>query len=653
MTRVSRADRIAIVALCAIAAAILWPLRTQGLQINDDGWYLHPVLRMIGGETLYRDVHTFYAPFQHHLFAWILGATGPSLLVARTVWLGLLVAGVAVLYRVGRRLAPLELALVPPAVFALVPGQWSKAFYTLCTALFFLALARFLEQRSAARALGLGLAVGFTLVTRHDLGFAQGGLAALALGVPWLRGRPRGPGADAPVQTPGEALRLGAAIAAGVLAFVLPVVVRYASAGALDDLVDATLVRGVLQRSGSYLPGLVQLLSPRTFLHVAEGRVAGFLLILPPLLYAAVLVSLVRRVRRSGFDAEAALVAALWLYALAGLLNTYYQMRLLRLLETGAPFWLLAAWLAAPGAGAARRMRAVRATALGAAGAAFAALVIFAVPRVLPSDDYSGSLRALRFDAPVAVFGETFYVEPDLADEIRMVRGYVGAHVPPDEPIFVGQVHSLYYLLLERRNPTRVLGSHLIDDRILSDAEKEREMARLLEAGTRVVVADQSWLAWPDPPDAIRRTLLERFHPVRQYGSMTVLERGDEPAGRELGALHRRLSRGEVRAGDATALERLAAADPAAPLPRALLALPLLAANRAADAARSLEAAAALDPGNAALLETAARIWIQAGRLAPAAEDLRRALAIRESAASRALLDDLESRLGPPPSPSG
>lgn len=632
-------DGLVLLALLLAAAAILVPLRPYGLQINDDGWYLHPTLRMIGGETLYRDIHTFYAPFEHHLFAWILGATGPSLLVARSVWILLILLGVAGVYAVARRFAPPGLAVVPAAVFALVPGQWSKAFYTLCTVAFLLALARFIDRRSMGRAAVVGLSVGFTLITRHDLGLAQAGLSALALLL-------LAPGALAGRGLSGR-LRLSAAMAAGALVLVLPVGVHYAAAGALTDMLDAMFVRGAVQRTGSYATGLALLFSPGDPLHVTEGRIAGALLLLPSILYLAVAWRLWRGLLREGLTAGNALVAAILLYALAGLLNTWYQMRLLRLLETGAPFYLLATWLVAQLPAASARLRALRAGAFACAGGGFAALVIVAVPSFLPSDDYSGSLRALRFDAPVSLYGETFYVTPDMADEIRMVRSFIDANTKPGDPVFVGQIHSLYYLLLGRSNPTRILGSHLIDDRILTDAEKEREMARLLASPARFVVADQTWLGWPGPPDPIRRTLIEHFHPVRQYGSMTILERGSDPYGRTLGEIHRRLGAGRIQPGDLASLERLAAERPDAPLPRALQAIPWLARAQPARAARVLEEAAPLDPENAALLESAARFWLQAGRLPAAAQALRRALAIRESAASRDLLRQLEDSLPP------
>ena len=43
----SARDRGVLAVLVIAAAAYLLPLRDRGLMINDDGWYLHPVQRML------------------------------------------------------------------------------------------------------------------------------------------------------------------------------------------------------------------------------------------------------------------------------------------------------------------------------------------------------------------------------------------------------------------------------------------------------------------------------------------------------------------------------------------------------------------------------------------------------------------------------
>ncbi|RIK91386.1 MAG: hypothetical protein DCC71_25085, partial [Proteobacteria bacterium] len=173
----SRRDRVLALGLAAAAAAYLLPLRAYGLMLNDDGWYLHPAMRMLAGEVLYRDVGIYYAPLSLHAFAWLFEVTGPSIVAARTAMLASIVATVALGWLLARRFAPPALAWLPVATYALVPGPWHKAYYGTCTAAFFLLLARLLDAPSAARAAALGACAGVTLVTRQDLGVLQVGLA--------------------------------------------------------------------------------------------------------------------------------------------------------------------------------------------------------------------------------------------------------------------------------------------------------------------------------------------------------------------------------------------------------------------------------------------------------------------------------------------
>jgi hypothetical protein len=223
-------DRVGIpLAIAGGALAYLLPLRAYGITVSDDGWYLEPVLRMREGAVLYRDVWTFYAPLPHHLFEALFESTGASILAARTLLAVAIAATAALSYRLARRGAPASIAWLPGAVFALVPGPWPKAFLGLCTAAFFVALARALERPLARRFAALGLVAGLTLATRQDLGVAQ--LAILLVAAPLPALFPRGFNRSAPRS------RLYAAFvpaAAGLAAWALvlvPIAAYYASRG--------------------------------------------------------------------------------------------------------------------------------------------------------------------------------------------------------------------------------------------------------------------------------------------------------------------------------------------------------------------------------------------------------------------------------------
>ena len=117
-------ERVVLAVLVAASAAVLWPLRPYGLQMGNDGWLLHPAVRMQEGEVLYRDVLTYYAPLRYHLFERVFALFGPSFLLSRTVWVLMFVASAALAFRLCLRLLPVWLAWGPPAVYVLAPGPW-------------------------------------------------------------------------------------------------------------------------------------------------------------------------------------------------------------------------------------------------------------------------------------------------------------------------------------------------------------------------------------------------------------------------------------------------------------------------------------------------------------------------------------------------
>jgi hypothetical protein len=623
-----------------LTAACLLPLRRQGLMVSDEGWYLHPVLRMLGGEVLYRDVWTFYAPLQHHLLAGVFALSGPSLLLARSLLAVVVVGSVVLLYRVARRFAPPGLACVPAAVLALVPGPWHKAFYGFVTLVFFAALARVLERPGGRRFTALGLAAGLTLVTRQELGLVQVALAFAFAAAPLvLPARLR----FEPALSAREVARRVGLVAAGIAAPVVPVYAWYAAQGALGDLLEANFVRAFLQM-GTHPSGIRMLLDPGNPLGAPEGRVAGFILLLPLLVYLAAAAALLLRLRRGPPSPRTALLAAVLATGVATLGQAWLPLLLIRLLQSAVPFYLVAcagaaflADLAARSAGTrARLARGAVLAASAGAGAALCGFVIAGPQPILPFDEYSGSARARHLRAPVEVLGDTVFADWGVAEEVRLVRAFFDAHVGPQEPILAVPVHSLYWVLLGRPNPTRILGEHITPgDHVLSGAMKREEMARLLASPARFVVAGRGWWRSPQPPEAIRAALFENFRALRAYGSAVILVREPEARRRTWGELQRRLDRAPPEPGDEARLREWIAEEPAEPLPWQLLGHVLLAGGRPDEAVAALQEAARLDPADATPLEWAAEVRLAQGRPDAAAQELRRARAVRQGPSVR------------------
>jgi tetratricopeptide (TPR) repeat protein len=617
------------------ALAYLLPLRRYGVAVSDDGWYLVPVLRMLDGEILYRDVWTFYPPLEHHLLAWLFEATGPSIVASRTLLALAIATAAALSYRLARRAAPPALAWLPAALYAVAPGPWPKAFLGLCTALFFVALARAFEQPVPLRFAALGAVAGATLGLRQDLGVAQ--LATVLVAVPLPVWFPKGfPGA-----APARLLPLAAAAFAGFAALVAPLAGYYALHGALRDLWEAVFVRALAQQSGAYPPVLPELLG----LRAREGLAVALPMLAPPVLYAGFAVALAARLRREGMGAQGALQGALVAYAAATLSQAYHPVLLVRLLQSALPFYVLAAWAAAAlhARAALRPTRRRIVAAAAAAAAAWLWLVLRGVADVHPGDLYTGSARVLRYDAPVEVLGDELLAGWGQAEEVRLLRAFYAAHTRPGEPTAALPTHPLYHALLDRPNPTRFLADHAHGNFTMSAAQKEVEAARLRESAARYVIAEQAWYATDGAHDPFRELLRREFRPVRSYVSVVVLERDASPDAQRLGAILRRTFAGQPTPEDLASLREVVRERPDEPLPWKLLGSVAAAFGETDEAIDAYRRAAALDPADASSLERSATLLLQAGRSREAAGDVQRARKVRASPTTR----KLEAALAP------
>lgn len=638
----ARRDLWIALGLGVAVLAYLLPLRSYGLSVNDDGFWLQAVLRMRGGEILYRDLWTFYGPGIHHALVWLFALTEPSLLAARTFFAVCIVTSVVCTFLVARRFAPRSIAWLPATIYGLVPGPWHKAYFGTCTAVFFLLLARAIERPGARGFAWAGMMAGISLVTRQDLGLAQILLllgCAFAPGVLPARGERR--------DIVGSLSHAAAALAAfGVP--VLATAAYYQSQGALDALVDATFVRAFAQ-SGAHPNPFSRLLAPATFGLAVEGRAVGMLMLLPLVIYPLFAWRVLARWWRTGPTERVLLGAGLLAYAVATLGQAYYPMLLLRFLQSAIPFYLVATWLLAEAAAAlhARGRRGIAralAIAVAAAGATLVWLVWFGLPEVR-QPIYTGSARVLQLAHPVDVLGETVNETFALTEEIRCVRAFFAAHSAPGEPTFALPSHPLYPVLLDRPNPTRYLADHPIGDFVMSAEQKRAEAARLSASSIRFVVVDQQFYARPTPPDPLLALLRADFHPVRGYGNVLILERGNDPAWQAFAARLQRAIATGPRPADLAPWKTFAETHPDQALAWRMLGLARQASGNPGGAIEALHRAVELDPADVAPLETTAMLLARLGRRGEALDDLRRARTVRDSEAIRALA----AELGAPP----
>jgi hypothetical protein len=646
-----RRNGVFLALLVAGAALYLLPLRVYGLMVLDEGYVVHAARRMLAGEVLYRDVYAHYAPFRYHLLEAAFALTRPSLLVARTVFVAVILANVMLAHRLALRLAPPGLAWVPAALGAPAPGPWTTCVFGLSVGLGALAAVRVLERPTPGRLVALGAAAAGALLIRQDIGCLQVGLAGVVAAVaahPRIRvgsGRSPGPGAW-------RAMALAAGGAAVVL---VPVLAWYASRGALGPMVHATLGRAFTQREAYGFAG-----AAGASLWQARG-LGGAILVAPAAILAAAAVAWLTALVRRGLAPTLAAVAVLLVLGVGALPNAYYQLRLLRVLQSSLPYLLLATWLTAEAAGIARRRfpRGLGELAAGLVEGAFVSAsavavwgVIVGIPVFAPGAEYSGSLRMARYRTPIEVMGDRLQVDWNTAERLRLLRDFVDAHVPKDEPILALPFAPLDYETLERPNALwMVIDDWMPGDYLLTDAEKKQQSRKLLASPVRYAFADVTWVLRPGPRDALANTLLEAFHPIRRLGPTLVLERGhDADAATEI-ELARRLTRGGVGEDDVLLARAIAIHHPADAYPRELLALAEFEGNDPDAAIVALEAAARLEPGNPELLEQAAEVALARGRATEAARLTAEALAVHPGPRARAIWIRLPRSLRPPAPP--
>ncbi len=515
-SRRSTSDRTCLAGLLLAFAGLFVLLRPHGLIINDEGWYLHPALRMREGELLYRDVFVYYAPLPYHLLCALFALTRPSIIAARTVWMVLLLGSIAGSYRLARRFVPPTVAWLPAVAYGLAPGPWHKATYGFCTVMFLLMLVRALERRTHTRIVSLGVVAGITLMTRQELGLVQGVLATTLMAI--------APSLETGITpaTVRRGARAALLVTASLTAIVAPLVAYYATEGALADMVGAVFGQAA---SYSYRPphALLRLMHPRTLASAYEGSGVGALLLVPLAFFPVALVCLVRALRACPSRPSTLVAVALVAHTVPAFVQGYNPPLLGRHLQSAIPFYLLVVWTIGSLEGRARRAAvsiAVLALILQTAG------VVAGFERVHPSDAYTGSLRLLRYATPVRVLHDTVFTDEATAQEIASVRGFFEQFARPGEPVFAAPLHSLWYVLLERPNRTAFVAD--VGDVGMSIPRKEREMARLLASDTRYALADGEW--WrirrgPGPGRTIVTGLATAFRPVARVGSLVILER--------------------------------------------------------------------------------------------------------------------------------
>lgn len=455
-----------------VVAAIHAP---QSIDLGDEGFMAHNAQRVMQGELPHRDFYSLQGPLSSFLAAAWSAVFGLSFLKLRLFGVVLHAAMVLLTYAIARRFASPAWALAAGAL-AVIVGLPHMHFAPLAVwqgiALSLVAIALALQsirRPDGKLAVASGIVAGLSVLARHDQG-AYMVIAILVLAVA-LRAAP------GTRLAPGPRFRLGAWML-GASLIAVPAVLFFWASGALPAMWEQ-LVLFPLTRYGatSALP------MPNLDQEGPTGSLLAFVAFrLGPLLTLVGMALIAIRWRRAGYGEGEAIGLFLTSWALLFHIQVTVRSDLAHLVLTLSPVLVLLAWL--PGyamrALGIAEQRTLWKHSISAAGTiGFASMVIIAWHMLLPPTEMHAR----------PITSEQAGIFEKEAAGIDAVLSSIAQHSAPGDALLALPYHPAYYVLADRRNPTR-WGYHWPGDR--SEAELEQLIAQCeQDMPTMVVIHDR------------------------------------------------------------------------------------------------------------------------------------------------------------------
>jgi hypothetical protein len=523
-------ERWIVLLIFCFSFSYLFLFRHYTTMEPDEGIVLQGAQRIVHGQTLYRDFFTFYTPGSYYLLAFLFRIAGSSMAVARTALAVSESIASLLTYLLARRVCSRAIAVITAALVTLVAlpfrflvlHNWDSTLWA-CLALY--CAVRLLESPRWPWAFGTGTFASFTFLFEQSKGVGLILGIAAGLSAIFLIGRR---GAD-------DKQFSWTGLAAGLTGLAWPVVMvltyfgmQHALSPMLTDWVwpldhysTANRVTYGFQNwsdeTRELLFGTGSLIKRSLALFVISPC---FLIPMLPLASIGLLIHWLNRMgkeRHAGAPAAQAKSAYYILVnaALAGLLLSVVMTRadIIHFMYLAPLFFLVIAWVMdgrdIPG----RIFSAMRPWVNFYVLLAFLAL---SIPLLL---------RAAR--APVMLATRAGVVTMPGTDT---VVGYVQAHLPAGEPIFVYPYLPLYYYLTGTTNPTRYdyfqPGMHTREQSVemISELESHPVRAILLEASFAGKIPN----AWPGTPLAAIANDPAGDYILQHYRTCTILR---SPAG--------------------------------------------------------------------------------------------------------------------------
>lgn len=474
-----------LLGLATLALAIFLIYWDVGV-VDDEGYLLGGVMRILNGQVPYIDFHHTYAPGRFYLVAFLFRMFGESIVVLRGFWVILRVCIVLFAFLAGRRFLSKPAAFTVALLFLIGPGPWHKSFFHLFVLANFITLSMLNEKKGNGPPAMAGLLAGVTFLFRQDLGVIVCGIYLLFL----FLGR-----------WSGETRRRGFVFFLCLLAPVVPVALFFAVKGGFGVAAEKILFAGMRDNHTNSLP------FPPLFHPVTMGpRGTGFLLLrllyyVPVPLYAAAGVVGVARFFRGRKEGN-----VLILLSLLGLFTfnqTVWRSDLSHLLQSLAPFYILLLWVTDEIA----RRRVFLGTCLTSIlpFGLYVLLMNYSQTYLEPGGPsrilaegfqpippyYTGSLAQLGGGETQRLGFERAPIRTtrDQAHYLHALEEIVDRYSEPGDYILTVPGMQLIYFLMDRKNPTAYI--HL--RRALDSPEEEQRYIRdLLDHPTRLVLLRDS-----------------------------------------------------------------------------------------------------------------------------------------------------------------
>ena len=520
-----------------LAGATLYYLSyiRYGINLNDEGVPLLGADAILKGKVLYRDFFMPYMPGRYFLYALFFRLFGAGIIQGRVLGLVARLCSAALAIRLGRRILPPALAVLPAILMTLVPGPWHKSLFVMLSLANAAVAVWYVDRPGVKRLIACGVAAGLTTVYRSWLGYVAIGTLSVAVFL----------AESATLSERGQSIR--AAVAAWIAktalllivaaAVVAPVFLYFHAQGALEHLLQrvpfGALRYNLARREG--FPALVSLSGTEDsrfggLIEVVGHDLYALLYAFAPLAYVLALAYLGRRFSRAALDGQDRTALVLCASGILVYGSVYILPHPLNLLPALPMGYLVSAYLG-------YRLlsvlaRPVKWWARPCVSICLAGVVVYLCASLLalvigwPNPYNIGAIN-LRWSNPAyldlpraGVYGTASEVE-----EVKRTVEYVRAHTHPNDTLLlVPRDGPLFQFLCERFPPSKQPLQFSVNER---RHEKEQLLIRDLATHRTpyiVVWEDMSRnpvLALPD--SEIMRYIRENYQEEARFRQYTIL----------------------------------------------------------------------------------------------------------------------------------